>query len=71
MRTTFLFLEEIPDLASAWLLLVEQYQVIGKQVHDARIVALMRSHGIRKIITFNSKDFRRYDDIEILEPSLA
>lgn len=35
----------------------------GKAVHDARIVAAMRSHSITNVLTFNIADFRRYSDI--------
>jgi predicted nucleic acid-binding protein len=48
-------------------MLVKQ-NVSGVQVHDARLVAAMRIHGIRHILTFNTKDFSRYSEIEALHP---
>jgi predicted nucleic acid-binding protein len=38
------------------------------QVHDARLVAAMRVHGVKRILTFNDKDFARYTDIEAEHP---
>jgi predicted nucleic acid-binding protein len=51
-----------------WRQLLVTYGVSGVQVHDARLVAAMRVHGVKHILTFNGKDFARYDDIEALHP---
>lgn len=46
--------------------LVRDHGVKGKQVHDANIVATMRSNGIARLATLNPADFKRFeDDIEI------
>jgi len=37
-------------------------------MHDARLVAAMNVHGVRRILTFNTDDFKRYQ-IEALHPS--
>ena len=34
----------------------------GRQIHDANIVAAMLAHGERRLLTFNTADFRRYGD---------
>jgi predicted nucleic acid-binding protein len=39
------------------------------KVHDARLVAAMKAHGIGRILTFNGEDFERYPDIEVVIPS--
>lgn len=44
------------------------HNVSGVQVHDARLVAAMRVHGVSRILTFNDKDFTRYADIEVVHP---
>lgn len=41
--------------------LLIRHSVIGVKVHDARIVAGMKAHGIANLLTFNIKDFDRYD----------
>ena len=32
----------------------------GKQVHDANIVATMLAHGLKRLLTHNVADFRRF-----------
>ena len=32
----------------------------GRQVHDANIVATMLAHRVRRLLTFNTADFRRF-----------
>jgi len=51
-----------------WRRLLVTHNVSGVQVHDARLVAAMRVHGVKRILTFNEKDFARYPDIEALHP---
>ena len=55
-------------LTSADLLrtLVQRYQVCGKNIHDANIVAVMLAHDVRRLATYNQADFQRFDEI-ILE----
>lgn len=52
-------------LAAADLLrtLVQRYQVRGKNIHDANIVAVMLTHGVYRLVTYNQADFRRFDEI--------
>jgi len=51
-----------------WRKLLVTQNVSGVQVHDARLVAAMRVHGVKRILTFNHKDFARYADIEAVHP---
>jgi len=51
-----------------WLELVVQHSVVGAKVHDARLVAVMQVHGIGAILTFNVKDFSRYDGVTAMHP---
>jgi predicted nucleic acid-binding protein len=51
-----------------WRKLLVSHSVSGVQVHDARLVAAMHVHGVKRILTFNNKDFARYTDIEALHP---
>ena len=45
-------------------------RVSGKQVHDARLVAMMLAWQIDSILTLNDRDFRRYEPegIRIVTP---
>jgi predicted nucleic acid-binding protein len=49
----------------------EVYKVVGKQVHDARLVAIMRCWQIDSVLTLNDRDFRRYaaEGITVVTPS--
>ena len=41
----------------------------GKQVHDANMAATMLEHRIRRLLTFNAADFRRFGSlIEVVVP---
>ena len=52
-----------------WRRIVVQHAVSGVQVHDARLVAAMRVHGVKHLLTLNVGDFGRYKGIVILDPS--
>ena len=55
-----------------WRRLLVTHNVSGVQVHDARLVAAMRVHAVKRVLTFNEKDFARYPGIEAVHPrSLA
>lgn len=63
----------VPDVASTFTelkRLLIQYNVVGKQVHDARLVALMLTRQIDTILTLNARDFQRYlpEGISIVTP---
>jgi predicted nucleic acid-binding protein len=46
------------DLTAANLRdLVRRYQVRGKRIHDANIVATMMTHGLARLATYNQRDF--------------
>ncbi len=51
-----------------WRKLLVAHGVSGVQVHDARLAAGMRVHGVRLILTFNDRDFARYLGIEAIHP---
>jgi predicted nucleic acid-binding protein len=60
----FAFLAETPEVFRALLRLLEQVEVIGKQVHDARLVATCHVNQINKLMTFNVRHFVRFDAVE-------
>ena len=55
----FSLLPETPDIYPAWKALVQAAGVVGKQVHDARLVAICRVYGITHVLTFNVRHFAR------------
>lgn len=60
LRTLFPLLPDTGAIFEEWLRVVTSAAVSGRQVHDARLVAVMLAHGITHILTFNVKDFQRY-----------
>ena len=61
----------LPDSAAVheeWRALLVSHKVSGVQVHDARLAAAMRVHGIQRILTFNERDFARYPEIQAVHP---
>src|SRR5262249_49647092 len=55
----FPLLAEMPDVYPAWKALVSALGVLGKQVHDARLVAVCHVHGVTHVLTFNVSHFAR------------
>jgi hypothetical protein len=51
-----------------WLWMIDQYSVTGVNSHDLRIVAAMARHRIRTLLTANSRDFTRYEEIDVMTP---
>ena len=51
---------DTPALYPEWRRLVVTFGVSGVQVHDARLVAAMKTNGVTHILTFNASDFIRY-----------
>lgn len=64
-------LPEPPDVVQRWRELICDFGVLGKQVHDARLVAVMNAHGVRRLITLNTVDFVRYRTITPVTPTQA
>ncbi|ELP34547.1 type II toxin-antitoxin system VapC family toxin [Rhodopirellula baltica] len=49
--------DDEPGIFQRWKSTVGQFKVIGKQAHDARLVAAMDHHGLTCLLTFNDKHF--------------
>ncbi len=64
----FLLAPDRAEVHQEWRRIVVVNSVSGVQVHDARIVAAMRVHGISEILTLNIADFRRYPGIIAVHP---
>jgi predicted nucleic acid-binding protein len=58
-EAAFPLLTEIPDIYPAWKALVSAVGVLGKQVYDARLVAVCHVYGISHLLTFNVSHFTR------------
>ncbi len=58
-EASFPLLEETPAVFPAWKSIVTATGVTGKQVHDARLVAVCHVHQIPHLLTFNLGHFAR------------
>jgi predicted nucleic acid-binding protein len=58
-ESAFSMLVETPDIYPEWKAIVAGLGIIGKQVHDARLVAVCHVHSIAQVLTFNVGDFSR------------
>jgi predicted nucleic acid-binding protein len=71
LQTIFPLLFDSPTVFKEWERLVTMHQVVGKNAHDARLVAAMAVHGISHLLTFNTQDFARYSAVTALDPVLT
>jgi predicted nucleic acid-binding protein len=58
-ETAFPLLAETPDIYPAWKAVVGSLGITGKQVHDARLVAICHAHSVTHLLTFNLSHFIR------------
>lgn len=68
IRTLFPLLPDTPQLYATWEQLVLEHSVLGKQAHDARLVAAMRLYGLKHVLTFNAEHFTRFAGIRAARP---
>ena len=47
---------------------MDGFEIAGKQVHDANIVATMLVHGITQVLTHNITDFARFSSLITVLP---
>jgi predicted nucleic acid-binding protein len=68
LRKVFHVLEGLPGVSESWEGLVARHLVLGKQAHDANLMATMEVHGVKSLLTFNGADFKRFD-VEVIDPA--
>jgi predicted nucleic acid-binding protein len=60
LEDIYLPLSDSHGVYPEWRRLVVQHNVSGVKVHDARLVAVMKTNAITHILTFNDADFTRF-----------
>jgi predicted nucleic acid-binding protein len=60
--------EDGPLVTDRLLQLLDDVSCGGKQVHDANIVATMLESGIKRLLTHNIADFKRFSSYISIEP---
>jgi predicted nucleic acid-binding protein len=71
LKGLFTLLDDTPALFPTWEKLVTTNNILGKNAHDARLVAAMLVHNITHLLTFNDSDFRRFSGITVLTPGVV
>jgi hypothetical protein len=56
-------------MLAIWKQLVVRHGVMGVQIHDARLVALLTAHALTHLLTLSPADFLRYKGITVLTPA--
>lgn len=62
-------LTESEQSYSRWKQLLAEHRITGVSVHDARLVAIMETHGITQLLTLNAADFRRFGQVQAELPA--
>jgi predicted nucleic acid-binding protein len=63
--------QDSPAIYAEWRRIVAAHHVLGKNAHDARLVAAMIVHGITHILTFDASHFSRFPGIVALDPTIV
>lgn len=67
-KRLFDFLDDPPNIFQIWESLLDKHKIQGRNVHDTRLVAAAVEHAISHFLTFNLKDFKRFDEITVIDP---
>jgi predicted nucleic acid-binding protein len=68
LRARFIVLEEPPAVVDLWLEIVSAYELKGKRIHDAHLIATMKANGFTRLLTFDTSGFPAASGITILSP---
>jgi predicted nucleic acid-binding protein len=58
-EAVFDLLPDTSEIFQSWKQIVSDCAIIGKQVHDARLVTVCRVHRVTHLLTFNDAHFTR------------
>lgn len=59
--------DETEEVTEALKKLIKKYELKGKRIHDANIVATMIVNDIKLICTVNENDFEKIEEISLLK----
>jgi len=68
LRQSLRTLSPSEEVLDKLLRLVRRYEVAGKRVHDANVVAVMSAKEIPHLATYNRQDFVQFDEVTLLSP---
>lgn len=56
------------NVVDIWIDLVRRRPVVGGDIFDLQLVAAMLANGVRRIYTFNTDDFRMFNELIVVTP---
>ena len=56
------------DIVDRWLTLLQTHPVTRARIFDVQLVATMLGNDVRRIYTFNVRDFVPFTELEVLRP---
>ncbi|MCW5960526.1 MAG: PIN domain-containing protein [Pyrinomonadaceae bacterium] len=68
LQELFKVLPDNEKIFEQWRSLVVKHKISGKPTHDARIAAALIAHKIENIVTLNPGDFKRFTQINAVNP---
>jgi len=55
-------------VVARWTELAEKHGVNGADVFDLQLIATMLENGVRRIYTYNQRDFEPFTELDIFTP---
>jgi predicted nucleic acid-binding protein len=68
IQDTMTLLPENEQVLSVWLRLLFDHRVLGVQVHDAHLAAVLEVHSVSNLLTLNGADFKRFPHVVAVHP---
>ncbi len=64
----FRLLRDPPQLLYRWMSVCNTVGIRGRQSHDARLAVWMLGNRIKRLLTLNPGDFKRFSEIQLINP---
>lgn len=64
----FVVINPLPDTEYLALELIAKHTVAGNKIFDAYLVATALSHGVTAVATDNTKDFKMFEMLKVINP---
>lgn len=65
-KTVLQVLPEDDETAGALMTMIQKYELKGKRIHDANLIASMIRHGLHRLKTYNPSDFKAFPDVDLV-----
>jgi len=62
----FQIADETEEVTRILVELIKEYDIKGKSIHDANIIATMTANMIENLFTFNADDFKKFTNVELI-----